>query len=161
VNDYDDLNDEMKLNSLSDRNRNIGLANGTDSQLSGQLMLLCTVFLTAAIVVVGDNRSIVSSTVTKVLVLQVLVLTFASIACGIKNYFVTMEFYGKWAKQSHKNYQLFIEGNYKDQADLISKFNENLDVLKQESDTFWLRMQILALATAVVLFLAAVALILF
>lgn len=159
--DNEKLNEEMQKNSLADRNRNISLSNSTDNQLSGQLMLLCTVFLTVAFLVISSTQIEIYTLAVRILIFQMLILTFISIGCGIKNYFVNIDFYSKWASKSHENYNLFICRKFKDQSELETKFNENLKDLETHSSSFWLKMQILALILAAILLLIAIAILVF
>lgn len=88
------------------RRVNIQNANETERQLGGQLITLSVLFLTVSVVILGsDDLFQQIGDATKVFVMLTFLAVVASIACGIKYYFVCAKYYADNSKIHHENYE--------------------------------------------------------
>lgn len=139
------------------RERNLREANETDRALSGQLMLLCTVFLPLSLVVVGgkDTQTLLSP-LGKILLIAAYVAICVSIALGIKYYFSSVAFYEDWAAAQHRRYEKVRNALWNDEAMDLTELNDEAKDLKEVLDKKWLRRQVGSLLVGGVLILLVV-----
>lgn len=137
-----------------DRNRNLISGNDTEKSLCGQLMLLCTVFLTAALVTVGSNDILPLISFTgRILLVIGLFFVLLSIAAGIRYYFILIKYYQVWAKNDHDTYQKLRDITPGDASEWNSTTKELNALQKDEiSNPRWLLMQIACLGIAAIFF---------
>lgn len=143
-----------------DRNRNVQSGNDTENALSGSLILVCTVFLTVLVVVLGNTDNVTRvSPAGKILLVGGLLATLASMGCGIKHYFVNVQFYRDAAKIHHRDIELLKELDEKNHKRITKEMGENEDKLVTESDDKWLHWQVrllMLVGVAFVLFVVSV-----
>lgn len=140
------------------RNENLSLANKTESALCGQLMLLCTVFLTGAVVTIGNSEILNTvSDVTKFLILIDVAFVFLSIGSGIRYYIVVYNSYIEWAFQSHDDYEL-LRDLEPDNTTVWNRAAEKLNERRhQQSDRKWLVRQISCIGISAFFFILVIA----
>lgn len=138
----------IEQKAANDSNRNIENANETERSLCGQLMLVSTVFLTVSVVVLGNNDGLSNlSWLGRLLILATFTIVLLSIACGIKYYFESVEFYKGWAKFHHDVYETFRDGNLGVGKVDIEELNQKSSSKSEISSNTWLKRQIALLTT--------------
>ena len=129
--------------AMVDRNRNVQNSNDTENALCGSLILVCTVFLTVLVVVLGNADNITQiSFLGKMLLVTGLLTILGSMSCGVKHYFVNIKFYREAAEIHHKDIELMKKVNDKNYKTITKEMGENEDKLIPESNDGWLRWQV-------------------
>jgi hypothetical protein len=148
--------------ATTDRNRNVQNSNDTENALCASLILVCTVFLTVLVVVLG-NADILSkvSPFGKILLVAGLITIIGSMGCGIKHYFVNVRFYRDAAKIHHTDIELLNEVDDKNYKKITKSMGENEEKLIPEADDRWLLLQVRLRATVALVFILFVVSILF
>jgi hypothetical protein len=158
--DYDHPDDKEYLNNLiddfvGDVAKSDTEANETDRALSGQLILITTVLITANIVVMGNKDSLNSLSPTqKLLLMSGLFLLMFSLCLGIKYYDEVKKFHKSWADGRHKVLTEVADFKISTYGDLRKTLDKNInDPLDAHMDEKYLNFQIFALVIALALYL--------
>jgi|GEM_PF-3197387 len=156
--------DRLKQRDQYVDSRNISLAelNASERALCGQLMLITSVLISANLVVYSDFARLQSMAANqKVLIVVGFSLLIVSIGSGIKNYFDLISFHIDWAKGYNDVVNLLGKAKDTDVVIAVSRVNEILSSLKQQSSVVWLRLQVIFLFLALFAYFILVIAVLF
>ena len=144
--------DRYGQQEAKDRDRNIQNGNEWEKSLSGQLILLSTVLLTAMVFVIGEGErfSKISYCGKSILILGI-VSIILSIFFGVLYYFQCIKFYHQWAKTHHERFEI-IRDTQPEEWDKISvKLDNYLSGKEESSNDRYLKIQAILILTAGIL----------
>jgi|GEM_PF-2569777 len=131
-------------------------ANETERALCAQLMLVDTVLLTGTLVAIAnkDLAKLLSDTVSVFIFIAFCLLLF-SVAFGIKYYFEIVGYNKRWAIAKHNSMKTFLDVNIESWEQLRKKTDSYQIEIPQELNGPWLKLQILFIGVAALLYSAA------
>jgi len=129
--------------------------NETERSLSGQLILLTTVLITANILFLGDGAIISKIThAQKEYVFSALILEAIATIAGIINYLRIEYYYNKWASTFYKSASIIYERKYKTPIGLDRKLAANHNKVKKRKFRLALWTQIITIIASLGIYLA-------
>lgn len=131
-------------------------ANETERALCAQLMLVDTVILTGTLVAFA-NQDLFEVLTTPVILLILLAFAFLliSIGFGVAYYFAIIAYDKKWAKAKHRAMREFLDASISTWSELRAKTNGHQTKIPEESDSTFLRLQLIFIGSAVIYYLVA------
>ncbi len=131
-------------------------ANETERALCAQLMLVDTVLLTGTLVAIANKDiSDIFSIPVRILVLLALCALLLSIFFGVKYYFEVKKYNKAWARAKHRAMTTFLDGSIEKWSELRDKTNKLQADIPEEVEGPWLKLQILFIAIAAILYVVA------
>ncbi|GEM_PF-3998347 len=146
--DYDFKNPDTKrdLEALQNKFEHLGETNSsegneTERSLSGQLILLTTVLITATVLALGDSNIVSKIThAEKKYVFCILLLEALATFAGILNYLRIERSYDAWAKIQYRCAAIIKERNYKRPDELERSLNREQDeICKKPRIALWVQ----------------------
>jgi len=143
-------------------NRVLAEANSTESDLSGQLMLVSTVVLTAVLLALGNADLFKLLTDSqKTLISLVLILQVVSIILGIIAYKDRITFFVGASDNAKKSVMIADSFNYESIESMKQKINENVKSFTGKSTDRYLNLQIWSIVIGLLVFAVVILSVLF
>jgi hypothetical protein len=158
--DFSDPVIDQDLDNLAEKYEHLGEisageGNETERSLSGQLILLTTVLITANILFLGDGAIISKIThAQKEYIFSALILEAIATIAGIINYLRIEHYYNEWATNFYETAEMVNDRKYKTPTGLNRKLSANQEKVKERKFRFALWAQILTIIGSLAIYLA-------